>query len=210
MTDLLTNSGLFTKRWWVVFLRGVIAVIFGVMAFAWPHLTIATLVLLFGWYALIHGISSMIGAIAYRPEAGNRWLLALEGVVGIWAGIVTLRSPTTTAVVLIFFVWIWAIATGILRIAEAIRLRKCFARRPSHNVDRTTDQPFSPRQWLSRRHFSERLQRSLKPGCISHRSTDRPCGQWRHFRRRSIFGRRSPVDNHGSQECRWCRDNRRC
>ena len=88
----------------------------------WPHLTIATLVLLFGWYALIHGISSLVAAIGYRPEDGNR--LLLEGVVGIWAGIVTLRSPTATAMVLIFFVWIWAIATGELRIAEAIRLRK--------------------------------------------------------------------------------------
>jgi uncharacterized membrane protein HdeD (DUF308 family) len=124
MPDSAVDRGLFTRRWWVVLLRGVVAVIFGVMAFAWPHLTIATLVLLFGWYALIHGISSLISAIAYRPEAGNRWLLALEGVVGIWAGIVTLRSPSATALVLIFFVWIWAIATGILRIVEAIRLRK--------------------------------------------------------------------------------------
>jgi len=124
LTDSPVTRDLFTRRWWVVLLRGVIAVIFGLMAFAWPHLTIATLVLLFGWYALIHGISSMVAAIGYRPEAGNRLLLALEGVVGIWAGIVTLRSPTATAVVLIFFVWVWAIATGILRIAEAIRLRK--------------------------------------------------------------------------------------
>ena len=124
MTDSQVTRNLFARRWWVVLLRGVIAVIFGLMAFAWPHLTIATLALLFGLYALIHGISSMFAAIAYRPEAGNRWLLALEGVVGIWAGIVTLRSPTATAMVLIFFVWVWAIATGILRIAEAIRLRK--------------------------------------------------------------------------------------
>lgn len=124
MSDSLAIRGRFTRRWWVVLLRGVIAVIFGVMAFAWPHLTIATLVLLFGWYALFHGVSSLIAAIGYRPEAGNRWLLVLEGVVGLWAGIVTLRSPTTTAVVLIFFVWIWAIATGILRIVEAIRLRR--------------------------------------------------------------------------------------
>jgi uncharacterized membrane protein HdeD (DUF308 family) len=124
LTESPVIRGLFTRRWWVVLLRGVIAVIFGLMAFAWPHLTVATLVLLFGWYALIHGISSIAAAIGYRPEAGNRLLLVLEGVVGIWAGIVTLRSPTVTAVVLIFFVWIWAIATGVLRIIEAIRLRK--------------------------------------------------------------------------------------
>ena len=124
MTGSPVTRNLFARRWWVVLLRGVIAVIFGLMAFAWPHLTLATLALLFGLYALIHGISSMFAAVAYRPEAGNRLLLALEGVVGIWAGVVTLRTPSTTAMVLIFFVWVWAIATGILRIVEAIRLRK--------------------------------------------------------------------------------------
>jgi uncharacterized membrane protein HdeD (DUF308 family) len=107
-----------------VLLRGLAAVGFGLLAFLWPHLTIATLVLLFGYYALVHGTFSLVAAIGNRRQVGNRWLLALEGVVGIWAGVVTLRSPSTTAMVLIFFIWVWAIATGILRIAEAIRLRK--------------------------------------------------------------------------------------
>jgi uncharacterized membrane protein HdeD (DUF308 family) len=123
VTDSSVTKRLFTRCWRVVLLRGVIALIFGLAAFIWPHLTLATLVMLFGWYALVHGIFSMVAAIGYQPESGNRWLLALEGVVGMLAGIITLRSPTATALVLIFFVWIWAVATGILRIAEAIRLR---------------------------------------------------------------------------------------
>ena len=124
MTDSSPNTaGLFVGHWWTVVMRGLTAVVFGLLAFAWPHLTLATLVLLFGFYALIHGTFSLIAAIGNR-QTGDRWLLALEGVVGIWAGIVTLRTPSTTAMVLIFFVWVWAIATGILRIAEAIRLRK--------------------------------------------------------------------------------------
>ena len=114
----------FLGRWWIVLLRGLTAVAFGLLAFAWPHLTLATLVLLFGFYALIHGIFSLIAALSNSQQTRSRWLLALEGVVGIWAGIVTLRTPSTTALVLIFFVWVWAIATGILRIIEAIRLRK--------------------------------------------------------------------------------------
>jgi uncharacterized membrane protein HdeD (DUF308 family) len=118
------TMGLFLGRWWTVLLRGVAAVAFGVLVFVWPHLTVATLVLLFGFYALTHGLSSMIAAIFNRQKTRNRWLLAFEGVIGIWAGMVTLRAPSTTAMVLIFFVWAWAMATGILRIVEAIRLRK--------------------------------------------------------------------------------------
>jgi uncharacterized membrane protein HdeD (DUF308 family) len=117
-------TGQFVGRWWVVLLRGLTAVAFGIIAFAWPHVTIATLILLFGLYALAHGIFSLVAAISSRGQGGGRTLLALEGVVGIVAGIVTLRSPSTAAMVLVFLVWVWAIATGILRIAEAIRLRK--------------------------------------------------------------------------------------
>jgi len=67
---------------------------------------------------------SLMAALGRQQQTKSRWLLALEGVVCIWAGLVTLRTPSITAMVLIFFIWIWAIATGILRIVEAIRLRK--------------------------------------------------------------------------------------
>jgi uncharacterized membrane protein HdeD (DUF308 family) len=118
------TEGLFVGRWWAVLLRGLTAVAFGVIAFMWPHVTIATLILLFGLYALIHGILSLSAAISGHGQGGSRVLLAIEGIVGLGAGIITLRSPSTTAMVLVFFIWVWAIATGILRIAEAIRLRK--------------------------------------------------------------------------------------
>jgi uncharacterized membrane protein HdeD (DUF308 family) len=112
------------SRWWVVVLRGLAAVAFGILAFAWPHVTIGALALLFGYYALAHGVISLAAALGGRGEPASRWLLAFEGIVGIGAGIVTLRSPSRTAMVLVLFVWVWAIATGLLRIAEAIRLRK--------------------------------------------------------------------------------------
>jgi uncharacterized membrane protein HdeD (DUF308 family) len=115
--------GLFAGRWWALILRGIVAILFGTMAFAWPGVTVATLVLFFGYYALIDGIFSLFTAIGGRRR-DDRWLLALEGIVGLWAGIVTLRSPATTAVVLVFFISIWAMATGFLRIVAAIRLRK--------------------------------------------------------------------------------------
>ncbi len=117
-------AGLFAGRWWAVLLRGVVAIAFGVAAFAWPGVTAATLVLLFGFYALVDGGVSLLAAIGGRRPGEDRWLLALEGVIGIWAGVVTLRAPQITAVMLVFFISIWAMATGFLRIAAAIRLRK--------------------------------------------------------------------------------------
>jgi uncharacterized membrane protein HdeD (DUF308 family) len=81
------------------------------------------LVLLFGCYALVDGCFSLWTALGGRRRE-ERWLLVLEGVVGIWAGVVTLRAPAVTATVLVFFISIWAMATGFLRIAAAIRLRK--------------------------------------------------------------------------------------
>jgi uncharacterized membrane protein HdeD (DUF308 family) len=116
--------GLFGGRWWAVLLRGVVAIAFGVLAFSWPGVTLATLVLLFGAYALLDGVVSLLTAIGGRRYRDDRWLLVLEGVVGIWAGIVTLRAPEVTAVVLVFFISIWAMVTGFLRIVAAIRLRK--------------------------------------------------------------------------------------
>jgi len=119
---MLNENSLFAGRWWTVLLRGIIAVAFGVLAFAWPGVTLASLVLLFGFYALADGIFSLLAAIGGRRD--DRWLLALEGIIGIWAGVVTLRAPAITAMVLVFLISIWAMATGFLRIAAAVRLRK--------------------------------------------------------------------------------------
>jgi uncharacterized membrane protein HdeD (DUF308 family) len=95
---------LFAGRWWTVPLRGIIAIVFGVIAFASPGVTLATLVLLFGGYALVDGIFSLLAALGGRRRRDDRWLLALEGIVGLWAGVVTLRAPAITAVVLVFFI----------------------------------------------------------------------------------------------------------
>ena len=122
--DSATVVRLFATRWWVVLLRGIIAIAFGVAAFTWPAVTVATLVLLFGWYAFIDGVFSLGTAISRRTDRDHRWWLVLEGIVGIWLGIVTLRAPALTAMMLVFFISIWAMAMGFLRIAAAIRLRK--------------------------------------------------------------------------------------
>ncbi len=111
------------KNWWLILLRGICAIIFGVLTFAWPGVTLVTLVLLYGAFALADGIFALGAAIAGRtPEP--RWWLALVGILGILAGVVTLFWPGMTAIVLLIFIAAWAIASGVMQIVGAIRLRK--------------------------------------------------------------------------------------
>jgi uncharacterized membrane protein HdeD (DUF308 family) len=112
-----------TKNWWIVVLRGVLAVLFGLLAFAWPGLTLVTLVLLFGAYALVDGIFAIVTAVTSWSERDDRWLLLLSGIAGIGIGIATFRTPDITALVLLMFIAAWALVTGVLQIAAAIRLR---------------------------------------------------------------------------------------
>jgi uncharacterized membrane protein HdeD (DUF308 family) len=117
------SSELFRGRGWVVLLRGLTAIAFGVLAAVGPRVTLSTLVILFGIYALVHGILSLAAAVGGRGQRGSM-LLAVEGIVGLLAGVLTLRRMHPSIMALVFSVWLWSIATGILRIAEAIRLRK--------------------------------------------------------------------------------------
>ena len=117
------TPGMFAGRWWTMVLRGIVAILFAVLAFAWPGETVRILMLLFGCYALLDGLCMLIAAMGGRPRRHNRWLLALEGIVGMVLGIVVLRTPAASAVVLLYFMSIWAVALGFLRIAEAILLR---------------------------------------------------------------------------------------
>jgi uncharacterized membrane protein HdeD (DUF308 family) len=119
-----TGGDVFVGREWVVLLRGLAAVAFGVLGMlAGPRLSLTTLALLFGIYALLHGVLSITAAIGGRGERGCL-LLGVEGVIGLWAGGVTLYTSRPAPVAFVFLVWLWAMATGIVRIAEAIRLRK--------------------------------------------------------------------------------------
>jgi uncharacterized membrane protein HdeD (DUF308 family) len=113
----------FGGRWWVMLLRGLTAVAFGTLALAGPRATHATLVMLFAMYALVHGILSIAAAIGGRGERGFA-LLGIEGIAGLVAGLMILRNSHATAMVFVLVVWLWAVITGILRILEAIRLRK--------------------------------------------------------------------------------------
>ena len=112
-----------SRYWWLLVLRGVVAILFGVLAFVWPGLTIGALVLLFGIYALIDGIGSIITGVAHR-HGSDRWWLLLEGVASIAFGLLTFFWPGITAIFLLLLIAGWAVVTGIFEIAAAIRLRK--------------------------------------------------------------------------------------
>jgi uncharacterized membrane protein HdeD (DUF308 family) len=111
------------KRWWLLLLRGVVAVLFGVLAFVWPGLTLLTLVLFYGAFALADGVIALAAAITGSRSVPTWWLV-LVGLLGIAAGIVTFVLPGMTAMVLILLIGIWAIAHGIVEIVAAIQLRK--------------------------------------------------------------------------------------
>jgi uncharacterized membrane protein HdeD (DUF308 family) len=111
------------KNWWVLLLRGIAAIIFGVLAFAWPGITLLTLVMLYGAYALVDGVLAIVAAITGGTSA-PRWWLAIIGLLGVAAGILTIAMPGLTATLLLFFIAGWAVATGVFQIIGAIRLRK--------------------------------------------------------------------------------------
>lgn len=113
-----------SRNWWMVVLRGVLAILFGVMAFVWPGLTLEVLVIFFGAYAIIDGIFAIVAAFTNRTGHQTWWVLLLEGLVGIAAGLIAFFRPGLATVVLISIIAFWAILTGILEIVAAIRLRK--------------------------------------------------------------------------------------
>ena len=113
-----------THSWWMILLRGIFAILFGIAAFIWPGPTIEALVLLFGAYALLDGIFAVIVGIQQYGETQRWWAVVLEGIAGIVLGVLTLVWPGTTATVLLAFIAAWAILTGVFEIAAAIWLRK--------------------------------------------------------------------------------------
>lgn len=111
------------ENWWLFLLRGLGAILFGLLTFMWPGVTLVTLVLLYGAFALADGIAAIVTAIRGGPLT-SRWWLAIMGGIGVAAGILTFYWPGVTALVLLVFIAVWAIATGITQIIGGIRLRK--------------------------------------------------------------------------------------
>lgn len=113
------------EYWWIALLRGLAAVAFAVVAFAWPGLTLMVFVLLWGAYAFIDGVLALWAGISGKGGGiGSRWWLILVGVAGVLAGIGAFGWPGVFAVALLYCVAAWAIFTGLMQIWGGYRMRK--------------------------------------------------------------------------------------
>jgi uncharacterized membrane protein HdeD (DUF308 family) len=122
--EVLMIAKLLSHYWWTLLLRGTIWVLFGVTVFALPGISLVTLTLMFGAFALVDGIVHLISAFGGRRDDHHWWHLLLAGVAGIGVGILTILAPGVTALALLYYIAIWAIATGVLAIVTSIRLRR--------------------------------------------------------------------------------------
>ena len=113
-----------SRVWWAFLVRGLAAIVFGVLVLLWPSATLAVIVILFGAFALVDGVFLVVKAISSWKARDDRWLLVLGGLLSIGIGIVTFVAPNVTEVVLLFYIAAWSLASGVIQIASAIRLRR--------------------------------------------------------------------------------------
>ena len=110
------------RLWWAFLVRGILGIAFGVVLVLFPSIGLVAVIALFAAWAIIGGVSALIGTWQGR---GHRdwWLTLLEGIAGIVAGLVAILLPGLAALGLLFVIAFWAIVTGVLQIWFAIRMR---------------------------------------------------------------------------------------
>ena len=118
------------RKWWALVLRGLFAVLFGIIALAWPGITALVLLYLIAAWAFVTGIFEIVAAIRLREEIRGEWLLALSGILSVLFGLALVIWPGAGALALIWVIGAYAIAFGALLIALGFRLRS-WSRRES-------------------------------------------------------------------------------
>jgi uncharacterized membrane protein HdeD (DUF308 family) len=111
-----------SRSWWLLLVRGIAAVLFGVLALIWPGITLLVLVIFFGAYAIVSGVFALFAG--FRHGAQSRAWLIFSGIIGILAGIVALVWPGITSLALLYLIAFWAIFTGVTEVVAGIQLRK--------------------------------------------------------------------------------------
>jgi uncharacterized membrane protein HdeD (DUF308 family) len=115
------------RNWWAVLIRGIIAVIFGILAYIWPGATWVAIGILFGAYALVDGIFAIVATVRAAETQQRWWPFLIEGIVGILIAAITFYDVRITIFALYFTIAAWAFLTGIFEIVAAIELRKHIA-----------------------------------------------------------------------------------
>lgn len=115
------------RNWWALLIRGIAAVIFGILAFLWPGATLVVIGILFGAYAFVDGVFAIVGAVRAAQAHERWWPLVLEGIVGIAIAAITVYDVGITLFALYITIAAWAFITGILEIVAAVQLRKTIA-----------------------------------------------------------------------------------
>jgi len=122
-TDLDPLSGILAKNWWAVAIRGVLGIVFGMIAFWMPGVTMLSLVYVFAAYAVVDGVFAIVSAVRAAGEHRRWGWLVFEGLVGILAGVAAAFWPGISVEIFVFLVACWAIVTGILMVGSAFTTR---------------------------------------------------------------------------------------
>ena len=136
-TDAITDSSAdeptktlcsLTENWWIIALRGVLALIFAALAFWMPQSALLAMTLVFGAFSLVNGAFNLVAAVRHIQKKERWGWLLFSGIVGILTGVVVLVAPWVATMVMASFLWasvgFWAIFTGVLEISAAVRLRQ--------------------------------------------------------------------------------------
>src|SRR5918911_425551 len=116
MNDIVQVAG---RHWWLLLLRGILAILFGIIALAAPGIALLAFIYLFAAYAILNGITAIVVSLQERRFLRHWWALLLEGILGIIFGILAFAWPGETALILLYLVAAWALVTGIMEIISA-------------------------------------------------------------------------------------------
>lgn len=123
----LTIGLLLDGNLWMMGLRGAVSILFGIAVLVWPKAALLAILTLFGIFAIVGGILSIIAAVRGRCFDRYWWLLLIEGILGVAIGCIAFFRPVTTGISLVLLLAIWAIGTGLFQVITAVRLRKVIA-----------------------------------------------------------------------------------
>lgn len=110
-------------QWWIVLLRGVGGLAFGIVAFGWPRATALVLLLFIAAWAIVTGVFEILAAIVLRRELKGEWLLILSGALSLLIGAILALQPRAGSIALVWLIGVYAILAGVVLIVLAIRLR---------------------------------------------------------------------------------------